>query len=131
MLIYVANNHIYADEDTSMTQYRIATLVGSLRSASLNRKLAQALFKLTPAECSFHFIEIGDLPLYNQDEENAPSTRTKWPASKTIRSNFHRKCRRLQPGHIFLKYSDNHQSASDPVVLQLQLNTRLGGTHQR
>ena len=52
-----------------MDQCRIAVLVGSLRKDSFNRKLANALAGLGPAEFSFAQLEIGDLPLYNQDDD--------------------------------------------------------------
>lgn len=60
-----------------MSQYQIAVVVGSLRKDSLNRKLAQALTKLAPSEFSFKYLEIGDLPLYNQDDDGnqAPSVK--------------------------------------------------------
>ncbi len=56
-----------------MTQYLIAVVVGSLRRDSLNRKLATALAKLAPSEFSFKQLTIGDLPQYNQDDDNNPS----------------------------------------------------------
>ena len=58
-----------------MAQRDILVLVGSLRADSLNRKLAQALAKLAPADVGFTFAQIGDLPLYNQDDDadQAPS----------------------------------------------------------
>ena len=52
-----------------MSQYPIAVVVGSLRRDSFNRKLATALAKLAPPEFSFDQVEIGDLPLYNQDAD--------------------------------------------------------------
>ena|SRR5688572_6412743 len=52
-----------------MTQYRIALIVGSLRRESFNKKLAEGLIRLAPKDFSFHHCEIGDLPLYNQDED--------------------------------------------------------------
>jgi len=52
-----------------MSQYSIAVVVGSLRRDSFNRKLATALTKLAPAEFSFNQLQIGDLPLYNQDDD--------------------------------------------------------------
>lgn len=60
-----------------MSQYQIAVIVGSLRKESLNRKLANAFPKLAPAEFSFKQLEIGDLPLYNQDDDANPSAATK------------------------------------------------------
>jgi chromate reductase len=52
-----------------MSQYQIAVIVGSLRKESFNRKLANALVKLAPPEFSFEQVQIGDLPLYNQDDD--------------------------------------------------------------
>jgi hypothetical protein len=52
-----------------MTQFHIAVLVGSLRRDSFNCKLANAMVKLAPPEVSFKQLSIGDLPLYNQDDD--------------------------------------------------------------
>jgi chromate reductase len=52
-----------------MSQYQIAVIVGSLRRDSFNRKLASALARLAPSDFSFNQVEIGDLPLYNQDDD--------------------------------------------------------------
>lgn len=51
--------------------YEVGILVGSLRKESLSRKLAKALTKLAPDSLKFRFIEIGDLPFYNDDVEAA------------------------------------------------------------
>ena len=56
-----------------MSQYNIAVVVGSLRSDSLNRKLADALARLAPAEFVFNHVRIDDLPHYNQDEDSSPT----------------------------------------------------------
>jgi chromate reductase, NAD(P)H dehydrogenase (quinone) len=58
-----------------MSQYKIATIVGSLRRDSFNRKLAVALARLAPSDFSFNVLRIDDLPLYNQDKDadQAPS----------------------------------------------------------
>ena len=47
--------------------YTIAVLVGSLRRESINRKLAKALAKLGQGKFKFHFVELGDIPIYNED----------------------------------------------------------------
>jgi chromate reductase len=52
-----------------MTPYQIAVIVGSLRRDSFNRKLALAITKLAPQDFSFKHVQIGDLPLYNQDDD--------------------------------------------------------------
>ena len=56
--------------------FQIAVVVGSLRRESFNRRLADALAKLGPPEFTFKRIEIGDLPLYNQDHDASPSEQT-------------------------------------------------------
>ena len=56
-----------------MSTYRIAVIVGSLRKESFNRTLATALERLGPADFSFEQINIGTLPLYNQDDDGNPS----------------------------------------------------------
>ena len=56
-----------------MASYRIAVVVGSLRKDSFNKKLANALEKLFPADFSFTRVRIDDLPLYNQDNDGNPS----------------------------------------------------------
>ena len=53
-----------------MSQYRIAVFVGSLRKESYNRRLALALEKLVGDRARFEYVEIGDLPLYNQDHDH-------------------------------------------------------------
>lgn len=60
-----------------MSQYHIAVLVGSLRKDSYNRKLASAIVKLAPAEFVFTQLEIGDLPLYNQDDDGQQAASVK------------------------------------------------------
>lgn len=46
----------------------IALFIGSLRSGSLNRKLAKALQKLGPQDWQYQEIEFDHLPYYDQDE---------------------------------------------------------------
>ena len=53
-----------------MNSYRIGVVVGSLRKDSYNRALAHALSGLAPAGYTFEHLEIGDLPLYNQDDDD-------------------------------------------------------------
>ena len=63
-----------------MSQFQIGVIVGSLRKDSFNRQLATAISRLAPADFTFQHLEIGDLPLYNQDDDAnpaAPVTRLK------------------------------------------------------
>jgi chromate reductase, NAD(P)H dehydrogenase (quinone) len=50
-----------------VTTFTVGYFVGSLAKASINRKLAQALVGLAPAELQMREVPIGDLPLYSYD----------------------------------------------------------------
>ena len=52
--------------------YKIAIIVGSLRKDSLNRKVAQSICAIRNDNLDCSMIEIGDLPLYNQDSDANP-----------------------------------------------------------
>jgi chromate reductase, NAD(P)H dehydrogenase (quinone) len=52
-------------------QRDIAVLVGSLRKESFTRKTAKALIAVAPQNLKPDIVEIGQLPLYNQDLDTA------------------------------------------------------------
>jgi chromate reductase, NAD(P)H dehydrogenase (quinone) len=52
--------------------YDVAVIVGSLRKDSINRKVANALAELAPASLKLSIVDIGGLPLYNQDSDANP-----------------------------------------------------------
>jgi len=52
--------------------YKIAIIVGSLREDSLNRKVARSICAIRGDNLDCSMIEIGDLPLYNQDYDALP-----------------------------------------------------------
>ena len=52
--------------------YKIAIIVGSLREGSINRKVARSICGLRGDNLDCSMIEIGDLPLYNQDLDSDP-----------------------------------------------------------
>ncbi len=59
--------------------YDVAVIAGSLRKDSINRKVANALAELAPAALKLSIIEIGHLPIYNQDgDENPPEAWTQF-----------------------------------------------------
>ncbi|WVN40930.1 NAD(P)H-dependent oxidoreductase [beta proteobacterium MWH-UniP1] len=66
-----------------MSHINVAVVVGSLRKDSLNGQLARALAKLAPANFNFKYVEIGDLPLYNQDDDSSPA-----PAVSRLRADI-------------------------------------------
>ena len=52
--------------------YKIAIIVGSLREGSLNRRVARSICALRGDNLDCSMIEIGGLPLYNQDLDTNP-----------------------------------------------------------
>jgi chromate reductase, NAD(P)H dehydrogenase (quinone) len=50
----------------------VCVLVGSLRKASFNGMLANALISLAPSSLKLDIVEIGQLPFYNQDLDTDP-----------------------------------------------------------
>jgi len=50
----------------------VVVLIGSLRKDSINRKVANALMALAPSSLKLSIVEIGQLPLYNQDTDANP-----------------------------------------------------------
>ena len=64
-----------------MDSKKIGILVGSLRRASYSLSIAKACASLAPEGISMSFIDIGNLPLYNQDfddDGNPPETYAKF-----------------------------------------------------
>ena len=53
-----------------MSKFKVAIVVGSNRRESINRKLAQAIAKLAENRVDAKLVQIGDLPMYNQDLES-------------------------------------------------------------
>ena len=63
-----------------MANYKIAIVVGSLREGSINRKVARSMCAIRGDNLECAMVEIGDLPLYNQEydalaEQPAPYVR--------------------------------------------------------
>ena len=52
--------------------YKIAILVGSLREGSINRKVARSICSIRGDNLDCDIIDIGSLPLYNQDHDADP-----------------------------------------------------------
>jgi chromate reductase len=50
---------------------KVAVVVGSLRKESFSRKVALNLIELAPDHLTSEIVEIGELPLYNEDLETA------------------------------------------------------------
>lgn len=59
----------------------VAILIGNLQKASPNRKLAHALIELTSPALNFKIVEIGNMPLYNQDLDDHPPS--EWQRFRT------------------------------------------------
>jgi chromate reductase, NAD(P)H dehydrogenase (quinone) len=63
-----------------METKKIAVLVGSLRKESFTRKVANTLMQLAPATLEMEIVDIGQLPMYNQDDDtdNPPAAFTEF-----------------------------------------------------
>ena len=47
--------------------FKVAVLVGSLRRASINRKLANALARLASPKLELTQLDLGAIPMFNED----------------------------------------------------------------
>src|SRR5712671_7586333 len=65
----LSSGSFHSIEGKFMSQTNIAVIVGSLRRDSFNVKFARAIAKLAPTDFMFKHSQIGDLPLYNQDDD--------------------------------------------------------------
>ena len=54
-----------------MDRHKIAIVVGSLRKDSINRKVARSICAFASDRLDCEIVEIGDLPLYNQEYDSA------------------------------------------------------------
>ena len=57
---------------------RIAIFIGSLRKESFNRKMANALKTIAPESLQVEIVEIGGLPLYDQDYDDEGKPPSAW-----------------------------------------------------
>jgi chromate reductase len=61
-----------------MSSQTIAVVVGSLRAASFTRRVAEAMIRLAPGAYAYEIVDIGQLPLYNQDLDTPEKTPAAW-----------------------------------------------------
>jgi chromate reductase len=47
--------------------HKVAVIVGSLRRESINRRFAHALARLAQGSLEFEFVDLAELPIYNED----------------------------------------------------------------
>ena len=67
---------------------KIGVIVGSLRKESWNRKLALALIKLAPSTLQLQIVDIGKLPIYNQDPDDENHPPKEWTDFREEMKNF-------------------------------------------
>jgi chromate reductase len=61
-----------------MAKLNIGILVGSLRRESFSRKIAQIVAGLLPEDLQAKFVDIGELSMYNQDNDLPETTPRAW-----------------------------------------------------
>jgi chromate reductase len=64
------NNNYKKQIEIKMKKYKIAVVVGSLRKESFNLKIANYLIAQSPDSLSLEVVDIGNLPIFNEDLEN-------------------------------------------------------------
>ncbi len=84
---------------------KVSVLVGSLRNASIARKIAKNMLEMFPEGYDVNIVEIRDLPLYDNDYDNAAVTEKPLP-------------------EIYTKFRDEI-TASDGVLFVSPENNRL------
>lgn len=67
---------------------KIAIFIGSLRKESFNRKMAKVLTTLAPESLMLEIIEIGGLPLYDQDYDDVGNPPSEWSAFRERVKSF-------------------------------------------
>ena len=94
----------------------VAVIVGSLRRDSINRKVANALAELAPAELKLRIVEIAELPIYNQDGDETP------PAAWT---EFRARIRRADA--VLFVTPEHNRSVPAALKNGLDIGSRLYG----
>lgn len=92
-----------------MSTKDVVVIVGSLRKESFNRKIALAMIELAQAPLKLEIVEIGTLPLYNQDLDADPPK--EWRQFRD----------RVRPAHALLFVTPEY-NRSTPGVLKNALD---------
>ena len=71
-----------------MKNIKIAVLLGSLRKQSFTKAVVEALINQSPKEMEYEILDIGYLPLYNQDLESENREPKEWLSFLEIIKNF-------------------------------------------
>jgi chromate reductase len=71
-----------------MTTQKIAVLVGSLRKESFSRKTALALMAMAPESLKMEIVDIGALPIYNQDFDDEGKVPPEWTTFREKMKSF-------------------------------------------
>lgn len=83
-----ATSFCAAQQGGKVKQKRIAVFVGSLRKGSFNRKMANALIGMAPEKLKLEIVEIGAVPLYNQDLDDENMAHPAWKSFRELVRSF-------------------------------------------
>lgn len=96
----------------------VAVLVGSLRKASFTRRAGLALKSVAPETLSLRFVEIGELPLYNQDLDDEGTPPAAWTAFRDS----------MRPAHAVLFLTPEYnRSVPGPLKNAIDVGSRPYG----
>lgn len=77
-----------ANSSSTRQPAKVAVIVGSLRKDSINRRVAHALTDLAPEGLQLEIVEIGQLPLYNEDLDVVGKVPEAWRAFRDRMSGY-------------------------------------------
>jgi chromate reductase, NAD(P)H dehydrogenase (quinone) len=103
-----------------MAAYDVVVIVGSLRKGSYNRMMAHALAALAPPSLKLEIVEIGALPLYNQDDDTGD---TAAPAAWTA---FRERVRRADA--VLFVTPEYNRSVPAPLKNAIDVGSRPYGS---
>lgn len=94
-----------------MSQKKIGVFVGSMRKESYNQKVAKEISQIMPENFEMKIINLGDLPIYNQDSDDDGTPPEAWKV-------FRNQCKELD-GFLFVTPEHNR---SVPALLKNALD---------
>lgn len=94
-----------------MSQKKIGVFVGSMRKESYNQKIAKEISQMMPEDFEMKMIELGNLPIYNQDLDDNGNPPQEW-------QDFRTRCKELD-GFLFVTPEYNR---SVPALLKNALD---------
>jgi chromate reductase len=98
---------------------KVAVIVGSLREASWTRQVAKALIGVAPQSLELEIVDIGRLPLYNQDLDDNKTPPQAWTAFRDRMKQF---------GAVLFATPEYNRSVPAPLKNAIDVGSRPYGS---